>query len=67
MVINTQTSCFGKFGKMANGVGVWADGDSNMGSIKKFNRTQLSDDHNVLCEKLMGIVEGTDTLEALAT
>ncbi len=52
---------------MANGVGVWADGDSNMGSIKKFNRTQLSDDHNVLCEKLMGIVEGTDTLEALAT
>jgi hypothetical protein len=57
---------------MANGVGVRVDGDSNIGSMKKFNGTNFQIwkfQMTIIfrAKKLLGIVEGTKTLEVATT
>ncbi len=57
---------------MANGVGVRVDGDSNIGSMKKFNGTNFQIwkfQMTIIfhAKKLLGIVEGTETLEVATT
>jgi len=53
---------------MANGAGVRVDGDNNIGSMKKFNETNFQIwkfQMTIIfrAKKLLGIVEGTETLE----
>jgi hypothetical protein len=57
---------------MVDGASVQADGDSNIGSIKKFNRTNFQIwkfQMTIIfhAKELMGIVEGSETLEVVIT
>jgi hypothetical protein len=53
---------------MANGAGVRVDGDSNIGSMKKFNGTNFQIwKFQMTIIKLLGIVEGTEALEVATT